>query len=731
MEDRYPITEILQQTPPIPDTCQWALFLRNHDELTLEMVTDEERDYMYRVYAQDRQMRVNLGIRRRLAPLLGNDRRRIELMNSLLFSLPGTPVIYYGDEIGMGDNFYLGDRNGVRTPMQWSADRNAGFSRANPQKLYLPVIIDPEYHFEAINVEAQQENPHSLLWWMKRLIQHRNSSRALSRGSLELLHPDNRRVLAFVRTYENERILVVANLSRFVQGTEIPLAKFQGMTLVEMFGRTQFPPITERPYFISLGPHAFFWFLLQPKEALDETLDSAAATPGLPEFEVSSWDDVFSPRLEAALVRVMPAFLRKRRWYLGLSKAVRMVDVLDAIRLPDSASYILLLRVQFNQGEPDLYTLPLSVAHGDKTDEVMQRAPEFVLARLRHSDGSTGVLYSALYDRQFGISLLNAIAKRRRVKTRVGEVAASHTPVFREIWGSDRPQIEPHAITGDYNHSAIAFGDRFFLKLFRKVEYGISPELEMEQFLDRAGFRQAPRVAGWLDYRSDGQQMTLGILESRVPLEATGWQYTMDNLSLFFERALAGPYDAGSIPIEAFPVPMRTEIPAAAVELLGGSVEMMRLLGKRTAEMHLALASRPDEPAFAPEPFNDFHRNGLFHGVLALSMRTLELLRGSLANLPEDAQPEMNGAELDRFAKVDPLLPLQKDNQARFIGSRSARGKHRTAVKAQPRDRGLHISFCNGAIRNPAGQIQSHFHRPCLTLCAVQHGLQHRHRPQY
>ena len=272
MEDRFPIIEILQLTPPIPETCQWALFLRNHDELTLEMVTDEERDYMYRVYAQDRKMRVNLGIRRRLAPLLGNDRRRIELMNSLLFSLPGTPVIYYGDEIGMGDNFYLGDRNGVRTPMQWSADRNAGFSRANPQRLYLPVIIDPEYHFEAINVEAQQGNPHSLLWWMKRLIQQRKSSRAFSRGELELLHPDNRRVLAFVREYEGERILVVANLSRFVQGAEIPLAKFQGMTPIEMFGRTEFPAITEKPYFVSLGPHAFFWFLLQPKEALDETL---------------------------------------------------------------------------------------------------------------------------------------------------------------------------------------------------------------------------------------------------------------------------------------------------------------------------------------------------------------------------------------------------------------------------------------------------------------------------
>jgi maltose alpha-D-glucosyltransferase/alpha-amylase len=666
MEDRFPITEILQLTPPIPDTCQWALFLRNHDELTLEMVTDEERDYMYHVYAQDRKMRVNLGIRRRLAPLLGNDRRRIELMNSLLFSLPGTPVIYYGDEIGMGDNFYLGDRNGVRTPMQWSADRNAGFSRANPQKLYLPVIIDPEYHFEAINVEAQQGNLHSLLWWMKRLIQHRRTSRALSRGSLQLLHPDNRRVLAFVRTYENERILVLANLSRFVQGTEIPLAKFQGMTPVEMFGRTQFPAIADRPYFISLGPHAFYWFLLQPKEALDETLEAATAPPGAPEFEVRSWENVFSPQLEAELVRVMPAFLRKRRWYLGLSRTVRLVDVMDVIRLPESAAYILLLRVQYNQGEPDLYTLPLSVAQGAKADEVSQGFPELVLARLRHPDGGTGVLHSALCDRLFGISLLNAIAKRRRTKSRIGEMAAAHTPAFRHVWGGDRPQLEPNPVRGDYNHSALTFGDRFFLKLFRKVEYGPSPELEMQQFLtEKAGFQHTPRVAGWLEYRSAGQEpATLGILESRVPLEATGWHYIMDNLSLFFERALAGPYEAGSIPIEAFAVLMRTEIPAPALELLGDCVEMMRLLGKRTAEMHLALASRPDEPAFAPEPFTDFHRNALYHGVLALSMRTLEQLRNSLAQLPEDAQPDAGkllGREEDLRARLQALRDRRID----------------------------------------------------------------------
>ncbi len=260
----------MKLTPPIPETCQWALFLRNHDELTLEMVTDEERDFMYRTYAHDRQMRINLGIRRRLAPLLENDRRKIELMNALLFSLPGTPIIYYGDEIGMGDNVYLGDRNGVRTPMQWSADRNAGFSRANPQRLYLPVNIDPEYHYEAVNVETQQRNPHSLLWWMKRSIAQRKQFRAFGRGTLEFLYPSNRKVLAFFRHFDDERILVVANLSRFSQGVELDLQKYQGATLLEIFGVSRFPAITQEPYFLSLAPYSFYWFRMLPKEAGEE-----------------------------------------------------------------------------------------------------------------------------------------------------------------------------------------------------------------------------------------------------------------------------------------------------------------------------------------------------------------------------------------------------------------------------------------------------------------------------
>ncbi|HKS31203.1 MAG TPA: maltose alpha-D-glucosyltransferase, partial [Chthoniobacterales bacterium] len=267
MEDRFPIIDILEQTPPIPDNCQWAMFLRNHDELTLEMVTDEERDYMWRVYANDPTARINLGIRRRLAPLLANSRRKIELLNILLFSMPGTPVLYYGDEIGMGDNFYLGDRNGCRTPMQWSADRNAGFSKANPQQLYLPITIDPEYHYEAINVENQQKNLSSLLWWMRRVIAMRKNYRAFSRGSLEFLFPENSKVLAFLRRTEDETILVVVNLSRFAQPAELDLARFSGCVPMEVFSRNRFPAIRKSHYPLTLGPHAHYWFVLQSPSA--------------------------------------------------------------------------------------------------------------------------------------------------------------------------------------------------------------------------------------------------------------------------------------------------------------------------------------------------------------------------------------------------------------------------------------------------------------------------------
>jgi maltose alpha-D-glucosyltransferase/alpha-amylase len=263
LEDRKPIIDILQRTPEIPESCQWGIFLRNHDELTLEMVTDEERDYMYDMYALDRGARLNLGIRRRLAPLMENDRRQLELMNGMLMSLPGSPILYYGDEIGMGDNIFLGDRNGVRTPMQWSGGWNAGFSTADPERLYLPLLSNPVYGYQTVNVDAQRRSDHSLLAWMKQLIRVRRSTRAFSRGSIELLQPANHRVFAYFRRSGNDRVLVVNNLSRSAQAAEIDLREFEGSIPIEMFGGNPFPRIGRLPYLLTLGPYQFYWFRLR------------------------------------------------------------------------------------------------------------------------------------------------------------------------------------------------------------------------------------------------------------------------------------------------------------------------------------------------------------------------------------------------------------------------------------------------------------------------------------
>jgi maltose alpha-D-glucosyltransferase/alpha-amylase len=267
-EERRPIVDIVEKTPPIPEDCQWGIFLRNHDELTLEMVTDEERDYMYAEYAKDPRMKINVGIRRRLAPLMNAGRRQLELLHSLLFSLPGSPIMYYGDEIGMGDNVYLGDRNGVRTPMQWTGDRNAGFSRGDPARLYTQPIMDPVYGYQAINVEAQERSPSSLLNWVRRMIRVRKRYPVFGRGGITFVKPQNQKVLAYVRSHEGVDVLVVNNLSRFVQPAELDLSPWAGRTPVEMLGETPFPPIGELPYFVTLGPHAFYWFRLEePSEA--------------------------------------------------------------------------------------------------------------------------------------------------------------------------------------------------------------------------------------------------------------------------------------------------------------------------------------------------------------------------------------------------------------------------------------------------------------------------------
>jgi maltose alpha-D-glucosyltransferase/alpha-amylase len=643
MEDRFPVLDIMHQTPPIPDGCQWAVFLRNHDELTLEMVTDEDRDYMYRVYAQDRQARINLGIRRRLAPLLENHRGKIELMNALLFSLPGTPVLYYGDEIGMGDNIYLGDRNGVRTPMQWSADRNAGFSQTNPQRLYFPVIIDPAYHYEAVNVEAQQQDTHSLLWWMKHLIALRKRYHAFGRGSLEFLSPENNKVVAFVRRYEDETILVVANLSRFVQYAELDLSRFQGMEPVELFGRTRFPAVGPSPYFLTLGSHAFYWFLLRPQHA-------AASAPrtddaGLPVLHVrGSWERVFQGKALEALEETVLGYLGTCRWFSHHGRTVKSVTIREQVPVANgsTAARVCLVQVDYAAGEPDTYAVPLAYARDKEAEEVRNNQRHAVVARLRvvgTPEGEEGILYDAVAAKGFAGTLLEAIADRANFPGADTEIAAWPEVEFNGFREPGRNWPDPYLLREAVADSAVAFGDRLVLKFFRRVEPGVNPELEIGRFFARRNnFANHPPLVGAVEYRRAGEEpITLAVLQGFVPNEGTAWDFTLDDVGRYFERALTL-----NIPPADLPLPPRPRLglvdqppPPLAEEVIGSYLASAGRLGQRTAEFHVALASATDDPSFAPESFTPMYQRSLYQSLRTQTRRTYELLRKRLKGLPE------------------------------------------------------------------------------------------------
>jgi len=667
MEDRFPIIDIIQQTPPIPETCQWGLFLRNHDELTLEMVTDEERDYMYRVYAYDTQARINLGIRRRLAPLLNNDRKKIELMNGLLFSLPGTPVIYYGDEIGMGDNFYLGDRNGVRTPMQWSTDRNAGFSRANPQRLYLPVNIAPEYHYEAINVEAQQNNPDSLLWWMKRIIALRERYKSFGRGNLEFLHPENRKVLAFLRRYHDETILVVANLSRLAQHTSLNLEEFAGRVPVELFGQAEFLPIDETPYAVTLSPYAFYWFSLEPIPTEQIDFHATPVETLVPSLTVSKeWKDLLNrgnrPILAAALLK----HIRQQRWFGGKARYTRSVDIRDAIAFPydSTMAYLIIIQVDYSEGEAETYLLPITYATEPRASQVKEESPQAVIAHLKRggrNSGDEGIIYDALVEKDFDRTLLETIGRRRRFKGEKGEITATTTRAFRKLRSTAAEPLEPALLKGEQTNTSIAYGTRLILKLFRRLEEGASPELEVGRFLtEKEPFANIAPLAGTLEYyRREGEPITLGILNSYVPNEGDAWHYTLDSLAHYFERALAHseaeiPLPANSSLLDIF----NKELPPMAKEIIGPYIVSAQLLGQRTAELHLTLASAIDDAGFTPEPFSTMYQRALYHSVRSSTVQVLQLLHQHLRKLPDevksDAQKVVNleDAIIKRFHDI-------------------------------------------------------------------------------
>jgi maltose alpha-D-glucosyltransferase/alpha-amylase len=619
MEDRFPIVDILDQTPPIPDNCQWALFLRNHDELTLEMVTDEERDYMYRAYAHDRQARVNLGIRRRLAPLLGNNRRRIELMNGLLFSLPGTPVLYYGDEIGMGDNIYLGDRNGVRTPMQWSADRNAGFSRANPQRLYLPIIIDPEYHYEAINVEAQQNNPNSLLWWTKRLLAHRRAHPALGRGSIEFIHPENRKILAFLRHWGDEHLLVVANLSRFVQYVELDLTKYAGTVPVELFGVTPFPRIGTTPYILTMGPHSFYWFVLTP-QAVETGLAPATGPRGEPsEIRIDGdWEMLFGQvgarQLEPALRQHL------RRDGRHPKRTIRQARLAEAFRVRsgESAAFLAIVEADFSQGTPETIVVPIARASPEEAAAWAPGTEPPIIARLQGP--RPGVLYEGLSAPGFWEGILDCVGCSRTLIGKAGgELVVWRSNLFDRLRGPCEEPLNPSRMELGQENYAIRFGNRLMLKVYRRIEDGLHPEVETGKFLVDAQSQAcaAPLAAAVFYQRRRGDRRVLAVLHGYVPNEGDAWQYTLDVLSGFFEHVAALPPPALPAPPplwRALQQPLAPPVEAAG-ELVHGYLEMAQLLGRRLRELHRALAQDVQGSEFATEPFSWQYQRAIYQSL--------------------------------------------------------------------------------------------------------------------
>jgi maltose alpha-D-glucosyltransferase/alpha-amylase len=604
-EDRFPIIDIMAQTPPIPENCQWAMFLRNHDELTLEMVTDEDRDYMWRTYASDRQARINLGIRRRLAPLMQNHRLRIHLMNGLLFSFPGTPIIYYGDEIGMGDNIYLGDRNGVRTPMQWSPDRNAGFSRANPQQLYMPVVIDPQYHYEQVNVEQQQTSPYSLLWWMKRLIAQRNRYQAFGRGTMEFLHPENRKILAFIRRYGDETILVVANLSRLVQCVDLDLAQFKGMAPVELSGGTRFPEIGDKPYFLNLGPFAFYWFALEPQQAtaVSEEVLSVAA---------SNFEQVFSERNRDDVSSALEAYIRSRRWFGGKARTITSLRISDTVALPGDAGHLAFVRIEYADGEPETYLLPLAITQARRAQEQIPT----LIARLDNGY----LLYEPVADAKFAAAVLDTIGRRRTLKADKGVVTGTTTRAYKELRGTG--DLTPQTLKTEQSNTAILYGDRFFMKLLRRLEPGTNTELEVTKFLnEETSFTNTPRLAGALQYETpaSSEPSTLAVLQGHVENSGDAWSYTIDAIGRFFDSILSDAAAMETLDIK--------ESPEIAQQTIGLYLADAEILGKRTAQMHLALASRDDIAAFAPEPITPHYQRSIYQHIRSQAVRTLQLLR--------------------------------------------------------------------------------------------------------
>ena len=641
MEDSFPLIDILEQTPEIPETAQWGIFLRNHDELTLEMVTDEERDYMYRVYARDPHHRVNLGIRRRLAPLLENDRRKLELMNVLLFALPGTPVIYYGDEIGMGDNVYLGDRNGVRTPMQWSPDRNASFSSANPQSLYLPVIIDPEYHFEQVNIETQQGNSSSLLWWMKRLIATRRRYRAFSRGSIRFVPTSNTHIFAFVREYDDEKVLVVANFSRYSQSADLYLDEYADHVPEEIFSQNEFPGITERPWSIMIGSSDYYWFAL--RRIAEPTVEDGGARATEISISARDWSS-FSPALKEALERrTLHAYLTSSRWYREKSTRIRRLRIDDygSLGPTDARSWVIVVRVDLANDRSDTYLLVLSRASAAEAEYIVSENPTAVVCHVG-AGGADGVLYDGVANPTVRTALLQLFTSRRKLRLQKGEIAVRRGRNLARLAREADP-ASSRVLKVEQSNTSILYPDTFFFKLYRKLEEGVNPDIELLQYLTEVKrFPHVPTYAGSLEYaRGKKENAAAGLLISLETNQGDGWAYATSAVDRFFDNVLERSNGSEFRPPASIFEGGIGDVPHAFLDLADGLFfEMMDLLGRRTGELHLALADGGSRPEFAPEAFSKLYQRSVYQSLRSQIRRTMTMVRKASKRL-DDAGREL------------------------------------------------------------------------------------------
>ena len=650
LEERHPITEIMNQTPDIPESCQWAIFLRNHDELTLEMVTSKERDYMYNMYAADKRARINLGIRRRLAPLLENDLGKIKLMTSLLLSMPGSPILYYGDELGMGDNIYLGDRDGVRTPMQWRPERNAGFSRADPQRLYLQPIMDSIYGYEVINVEAQTRSPWSLLNWTRRMLAVSKGCRALGRGSLNFLRPANRKILAYIREYGEEIILCVANLSRSAQPVELDLARYKGRVPIEMIGRTAFPPIGELNYLLTLSGHSFLWFRLALPESTPAGREEVMPRDELPVLVLfDGWASLFRDRVVPWRINmsekvrgqleteVLPAFLAGRRWYAAKSEAVTRVEIADHVEWnPGERTWLVTLsRAETASGASQTYFLPLALAWEDTEESLVNALASSTIAKVRQQ-AQVGVLADALGDENFVRELVAAVGRGGELKAARGTVQFRPTAAFAELVGPDVTTLAATMPGAQSSNTIVSLGDRVFIKGYRRLQAGVNPEAAIGRYLtDVVHFEHCVPVAGSVEYvAEDGRTATLALIQKYVFNQGSAWDYTLNYLDRIYEDAT------------------REAPSSAGVDLHDGYAALVHTLGRRTAELHAAFARSKGDPAFDPVPITAADMSALTAGLEAQGTEALDRLARRRDSLPESSR-----ADADRLlAQRDRLL---------------------------------------------------------------------------